>query len=135
MLVSMGRFSVYCCRKDSALFWHDQGVYKGYGTMWSCLFYSKLNSGMDGIDASQDILPMCCFLDNKGIIYISYPQSWGVVGCSIQILKPVNSMALPFAIDNLVAFHLPHYFIFLFNNPEQNRTFTTLVPSTVLISC
>ena len=32
----------------------------------------------------------------------------------------------------IVVFHLPHYFIVPFNIPEQNKTYTKLVPSTVL---
>ena len=42
-------------------------------------------------------------------------------------------MTLLFAITNTVSFHLPHYFIFMFNIPEENRTYATLVSSTMLI--
>ena len=44
-----------------------------------------------------------------------------------------TTMAIPFAIVKLVAFHLPYNYTVLFNTPEQNRTYTTPVPSAVLI--
>ena len=51
---------------------------------------------------------------------------WQVLCNILEQVEMSTTMALPSSIANAVAFHLPHI-------PEQNKTYTTLVSSTVLI--
>ena len=57
---------------------------------------------------------------------------------SIQHLRPEENFyqlwAKSYAILKTVAIHLPHNYMVQYNISEQNRTYTTLVPSLVLIS-
>ena len=53
-----------------------------HGAIWSSFFCSKLDTGFNGLDMLQELVFVCCFMDDKGIIQIPSPQSWMIGLCS-----------------------------------------------------